>query len=341
MPPGFRAADELKNDVQDLWISSVAPATHSIYQTGFQCLIHFLIMSGCIIPPDSLPTLTEDVLIYFVTYCHKSLELQWATIKVYLAGVRFHYLKAGLENPLASGDRLQCILRGIKRSQKTNSNAQLRLPITFSILSQICELLSAGVFTPRIDITLQCMCSLAYCGFLRCGEFTVKSNNACTYLKCKDVIFATDQSMFNLKLHTSKTDPFRLGVDIPFYRNKSNTWCPVLLMDKYLRQGRHVYGLSNFHMNDPLFVDEEGKPFNRTRFLCYLKQILCRLGYDENKYNGHSFRIGAASSAAAAGMEDHMIQTLGRWSSSCYTRYIRVERSAIQTAQARMCHKLH
>ena len=33
-------------------------------------------------------------------------------------------------------------------------------------------------------------------------------------------------------------------------------------------------------------------------------------------------RIGTATSAYAARLEDHLIQTLGRWSSDCYKTYI-------------------
>jgi len=43
-------------------------------------------------------------------------------------------------------------------------------------------------------------------------------------------------------------------------------------------------------------------------------------------YAGHSFRIGAATTAAVMGLEDSAIQTLGRWESSLvssYKRYIR------------------
>jgi len=36
------------------------------------------------------------------------------------------------------------------------------------------------------------------------------------------------------------------------------------------------------------------------------------------RYSSHSFEIGAASTAAAAGIPDWKIQALGRWSSDCY-----------------------
>jgi hypothetical protein len=43
---------------------------------------------------------------------------------------------------------------------------------------------------------------------------------------------------------------------------------------------------------------------------------------NSEKYNGHAFRSGAATSVHKARLEDHLIQTLGRWSSDCYTRYM-------------------
>ena len=40
-------------------------------------------------------------------------------------------------------------------------------------------------------------------------------------------------------------------------------------------------------------------------------------------YTDHIFRIGAATTAAVMVLEDSAIQTLGRWESLSYKRYIR------------------
>ena len=47
-------------------------------------------------------------------------------------------------------------------------------------------------------------------------------------------------------------------------------------------------------------------------------------GVDITQYSGHSFRVGAASTAAAVGIEDSLIKTLGRWESTAYLLHVRV-----------------
>ena len=59
---------------------------------------------------------------------------------------------------------------------------------------------------------------------------------------------------------------------------------------------------------------QDGKPLSRESFIQWLKKTLVAAGMDTSKFSGHSFHIGAASVAAARGVEDSIIQTLMGWS---------------------------
>jgi hypothetical protein len=50
----------------------------------------------------------------------------------------------------------------------------------------------------------------------------------------------------------------------------------------------------------------------------------------------HSFRIGAATTAAAAGYPKWAIQALGRWSSDCYRTYVRISDNTINSLSSAM-----
>lgn len=180
---------------------------------------------------------------------------------------------------------------------------------------------------------------MAFFAFLRCGEFTVDSvfdHNV--HLCVGDVRIFTD--FVTLHLKASKTDPFRKGIDIHLFKSGS-VICPYTIICKYLTS-RNKLSSHNSILNadiTPLFVtDHSLRPLSRNVFIRSLRHVLDVIGLKSSNYHGHSFRIGAATSAASAQVEDHLIKVLGRWSSDSYCRYIRTPQSVLKQAQRAMMH---
>ena len=73
-----------------------------------------------------------------------------------------------------------------------------------------------------------------------------------------------------------------------------------------------------------------------SRFISCLRSLLEKVGLKAELYAGHNFRIGAATTAASAGLPDWLIQAMGRWNSVCYKRYIRITNHSLQGTRKEM-----
>ena len=119
-------------------------------------------------------------------------------------------------------------------------------------------------------------------------------------------------SQIRLRIKQSKTDPFRIGVDV-FLGSTGQSICPVLAMLSYLSVRPAT--------PSPLFITHTGSPLTRPLLIQHLHSALTDSGFDHSLYNGHSFQIGAATTAAQRGLEDSLIQMLGCWKSAAYKSY--------------------
>jgi hypothetical protein len=132
----------------------------------------------------------------------------------------------------------------------------------------------------------------------------------------------------HINLRYSKTDPHGDGVVIKLFPLDSPL-CPIQAVENYIPLR---IALCN-NLNDSFFMMPSLLPLTRAEFITHLQQVLYGIGQGGNHIKPHSFRIGAATAAAAAKLPDHLIKTMGRWSSDSYRRYIRTPSSLLASAQ--------
>ena len=163
------------------------------------------------------------------------------------------------------------------------------------------------------------ICTTAFFGFFRLGELLLtKSSDFCPHrhLAWGDVAVDSNENptMIRINLRCSKTDQFGRGASIVLGRTEVDL-CPVAAIMSYLAARGEQPG--------PLFLTTSKVPATKQYFTGQLREVLRTLGLPDDQYAGHSFRIGAATSAACAGVQDSTIQILGRWQSAVFMAYIK------------------
>ena len=80
-----------------------------------------------------------------------------------------------------------------------------------------------------------------------------------------------------------------------------------------------------------LFVASERRyqPVDTQQFNRFLDHLCYIVNLPSERYTPHSCRIGGASSLMAAGVQDAVVQILGRWNSSAYRSYIRLDKEIL------------
>ena len=112
-----------------------------------------------------------------------------------------------------------------------------------------------------------------------------------------------EAAYMTIRFKYSKTDPFGKGHTVTLAARNTLT-CPVQAMRHYLK-------LKSYHAQSPLFLLADGTVLTRVKFVTSLRCLLTKVGLQAELYAGHSFRIGAVTTAAAAGLPDWLIQAMG------------------------------
>ena len=308
----------MESAVRKLFSSGLAKSTNQVYQSGSNRYLKFC--SSALLEPFPV---SEQKLAFFVAKLYLE-GLSSTTVKTYLCAVRYTQIAIGLGDPqIPSMPQLEYILKGIRKLSAKGDRTR-RLPITPPILRQLRSVWEANLEYPDANMlwAASCMC---FFGFLRSGEVVIPSDSAfdpSSHLSVGDVRVndLSNPQFLEVNIKRSKTDPFRQGVRLYLGRSKSDV-CPVAAILAYMVIRQSAPG--------PFFVFADGRYLTRVRFVAALRSALRSAGFHECGYAGHSFRIGAATTAAANGVPDSLIKTMGRWESSAYTLYIRTPRETL------------
>ena len=226
------------------------------------------------------------------------------------------HIENGLTDP-TTDESLHLVCRGIRRQQ--SSSERVRLPITINLLRTLKSQLRSSQMSLLEQRLLWTAFTLSFYGFLRASE--------CLNLTWSDIQLYN--SYISITLRQSKTDPFRRGQSIHIYVT-STTTCPVQAMHNYsdmliTKQPHHL-----------VFSAGTISPLSRPQLTAILRQLLSQAGLCPSQYASHSFRIGAATTAAAVGLTPSLIKTLGRWNSNAYMAYVHCPESVIATIPQRL-----
>ena len=302
--------------MSDLFVRySLAPSTKNSYRSGLNAYLLFCHQAGI----SSFPVCHQNLCSFA---SHLSHSVSFKTIKTYLASIQFVSIALGFPQHIKDFDRLHYVLRGIRRFQGSIFSRPKRGAISKHHLKAIVRFLSLSTLHPQDKALFLAASLIAFFGLLRVSEYTYDNFNPSDSNSLMLSDTSIKGSIIFLHIRSSKTDPFRQGTTIRIPSINSEL-CPVVALQNFLS----FRGLSQ----GPLFRFHDGGQLQRGHMQWLLRQIPGSLNL-----NTHSFRIGGATAASAAGIPDSTIQILGRWSSNAFKNYIRFSDDTIKALGTRM-----
>ncbi|XP_062617236.1 uncharacterized protein LOC134278946 isoform X2 [Saccostrea cucullata] len=262
---------------------------------------------------DPLPPSLDHLLLY-IAYCYRQ-NLAASTTKTHISAFSFTF-KIGNYQDLTQHFLVKKQLLGFS---KLNPSSDTRLPITRPILTKLIHVLPLITNSAFIRIMLHAMFLLAFYAFLRIGELTKTGSVKQHYILARHVKFITNNQSENcieLTIPHCKHSNKSTILQIP--QNINKQLCPYQACKNFLSVRSH------HSQDEPLFSFMDATSVSRKFFTDHMQLALSAFGIPKNLYQAHSFRIGAATTAAESGWSDIQIQYMGRWKSTAFRKYIRI-----------------
>ena len=299
--------EPLKEEFSSLIDNSLSKNTWHVYENALKSFEEF---RGQYCLDQMWPPPLMHIINYIVFLSNKGYSAP--TAKSYISGISFK-LKMHDSVDHTKSFVAQKLLTGMSKKYKS---ADLRHPITLSILRKIITVLPKVCNSQFEQVLFSSIFSLAFFGFLRIGEITDSAGVDHT-IQVDDVQFDDNKNSVTVTIQSSKTDQYGYNETLQVMKNSDRIVCPVKQLLAYLVIRPKIQG--------PVFCHLNHKSVTRFQVSSILKSALSFNGYNPDHYNTHSFRIGAATTAALMGKTDDEIKLMGRWKSNTFRRYIRIK----------------
>lgn len=198
-----------------------------------------------------------------------------------------------------------------------------RLPLTLDILVKLRPHLD---FNEHDDRALWAILCVGIFTLARIGELVP---GPASQLKVSLGAVSIKNDRGALFLVGTKTDRERKGVNLLFFRNNSRC-CPIAAMQAYLS------ARPRGDKNSPLFVDKRNARISQSWVVSRLRTLLDKAGMRGKEFSGISLRRGGAQTLIRLKANDKIVMGMGRWTSSCFNRYLQVQEQDIQQWQKEM-----
>ena len=200
----------------------------------------------------------------------------YATINVYLAGIRLEHIERGFSHPFDDSRRLKLLLRDIRR--KGAYTHQFHLSISIDVfLGLKRSLCDVSVMNCYDSCLMSSACTLAFIGFLRCAEFVATDSRRFSDTDLQRFDVSTSGDSFLVFLRISKTESFRLGHTVCIYPSGRSV-CAVRALYRFLEIREGTPG-------EPLFRHTDGAYLTRRLFTTRLRY--CYIQPASRRYSTH------------------------------------------------------
>ena len=222
----------------------------------------------------------------------------------------------GLDCSEVRSPQLELLLRRYRQLYPSKKREK-RHPVTFSILLRLVAAVSklgdSTIPAPALRALLLCL----FFGWHRPGELLFTGpDNTPPPLRCH--VSRTAASHSTLRLLDSKTDLFAEGCDVILPR-VGGKYCPVTAIEAAMDAA------PDKSLAAPIFQAADGRPVTYAAFSAILARLVVLAKLKQLHIRPHSFRIGAATTAALLGFPASTIKVLGRWRSVAYQLYTRLQ----------------